>query len=142
MGSGICSAIGYQFGMPSRRTFAICGDGGMLMFGNEIATAVQHHVPTTFVVINDSRLNMVHHGMQDLYGATPDFSTQLVDFAALAQSMGAAGVVVRTRQELVDALTAEVDGPLVLDVRIDPELRLGGSQRNATLRQFKESSDE
>jgi len=138
MGSGICSAIGYQMGVGSRRTYAICGDGGFLMFGSEFATAVQHDVPVTFVIINDSRLNMVHHGMRDLYGSTPDFSTQLIDFARLAQSMGGEGIVIRTHDELNDALRAIPTRARVLDVRVDPEVRLMGSQRNAALRQFKE----
>ena len=137
MGSGICSAIGYQLGAPARRTYAICGDGGMLMFGSELATAVQHGICTTFIVINDSRLNMVHHGMRELYGATPDFSTQLIDFAAMAKSFGAQGTVIRTRSELVEALREPPRSPLVLDVRIDPDVRLSDSQRNVALRQFK-----
>jgi acetolactate synthase-1/2/3 large subunit len=138
MGSGIVSAIGYQFGAPQRRTFAICGDGGFLMYGSELATAVQHGVATTFVIINDSRLNMVHHGMLELYASTPDFSTQVIDFAAYARAFGGKGEIIHSRQQLVDAIRRPVDGPLVLDVRIDPNVRLGGSQRNAALRQSKE----
>jgi acetolactate synthase-1/2/3 large subunit len=138
MGSGIVSAIGHQLGAPRRRTYALCGDGGFLMFGNELATAVQHRIPTTFVVINDSRLNMVHHGLNDLFGHTPSFSTQLIDYAALSRSMGGIGHVVETRQELSRRLGERSELPVVLDVRVDPEVRLGGSQRIAALRQFTE----
>ncbi|MCC6524248.1 MAG: thiamine pyrophosphate-binding protein [Polyangiaceae bacterium] len=141
MGSGICAAIGYQLGAPRRRTFALCGDGGFLMHGNELATAVQHAAPTTFLVMNDARLNMVHHGMRALYGATPDFGTQTIDFAAMAHAMGAAGHVVRTRPELEALLAEPAQGPVVLDVRIDPDVRLTGSQRNAALRQFQEGDE-
>ncbi len=135
MGSGLGAAIGYQLGAPNRRTFAICGDGGFLMFGNELTTAVQHGLRTTFVVINDGRLNMVHHGMMDLFARTPDFSTPMVDFAEMAHSMGATGYVVRTKEELRAGLVGH-EGPVVLDVRIDPEIRLGGNQRVAALKQF------
>lgn len=135
MGSGIGAAIGYQMGAPNRRTFAICGDGGFLMFGNELATAVQHNLSTTFVIINDSRLNMVHHGMSDLFGRTPDFTTQPIDFAELARSMGAIGHIVHTKAGLRAGLAAQ-GGPVVLDVRIDPDIRLGGNQRVAALKQF------
>lgn len=135
MGSGIGAAIGYQLGAPNRRTFAICGDGGFLMFGNELATAVQHNLRTTFVVINDGRLNMVHHGMMDLFERTPDFSTQIVNFAEMARSMGATGYVIDSKDGLRAGL-AEHDGPVVLDVRIDPDIRLGGNQRVAALKQF------
>jgi acetolactate synthase-1/2/3 large subunit len=138
MGSGICSAIGHQLGAPDRRTYAVCGDGGFLMFGGELATAVQHGAHTTFVVLNDSRLNMCHHGMRDVYGRTLDFTSSPVDFALLARAHGASGVVVRTRADLTEALRSPHDGPRVLDVRIDPDVRLAGSQRNATLRQFQQ----
>lgn len=140
MGSGICAAIGLGLGAPSRRTFAICGDGGFLMYGAELSTAVQLGVGTTFVIINDSRFNMVHHGMRDLYGLTPDFSLQPVDFAKAARAVGAEGLAIRTREELIEAVRAPRHGPLVLDVRVDPDARLGGSQRNAALRQFKEAT--
>jgi acetolactate synthase-1/2/3 large subunit len=139
MGSGIVSAMGWQLGCPNRRAYAICGDGGFLMYGTELATCVQHEIACTFVVINDARLNMVHHGMMDLFGKVPDFSTQTIDFAAMAESFGAAGIVVRTKRELVAALQTTPRGPLVLDVRVDPDVRLGGSQRVAALRQFRGS---
>jgi acetolactate synthase I/II/III large subunit len=139
MGSGIVSAIGYQLGAPERRTFAICGDGGFLMCGTEMATAVQERIPTTFVIINDSRLNMVHHGLRDLYGESPDFSTQIIDYAAMARSMGGEGYVIRTKEELCERLRVRSTLPVVLDVRADGDVRLGGSQRVAALRQFSEA---
>ena len=141
MGSGIVSAMGWQLGCPDRRAYAICGDGGFLMYGTELATCVQHGITCTFVVINDARLNMVHHGMHDLFGKAPDFSTQTVDFAALARSVGATGHVVRTKAELEAGLREPPAGPVVLDVRVDPEARLGGSQRVAALRQFRGSGE-
>jgi acetolactate synthase-1/2/3 large subunit len=136
MGSSIGCAIGHQMGNRARRVYAICGDGCFLMYGAELATAIQHEIPVTVVVINDSRLNMCELGMRDLYGATTDMSTPVIDFALSARAWGAAGHLVRTRAELASALSLPVKGPLVLDVRIDPEIRLQGSQRNAALRQF------
>lgn len=136
MGSAIGSAIGYQMGDKSRRVFCICGDGCFLMYGSDLATAVHHGVPVTIVIINDSRLNMCEHGMRDLFGASTDMSTPVIDFAMAARAMGATGHVVSTHAELKQALTAPATGPVVLDVRIDPDIRLMGSQRNAALRQF------
>ncbi len=136
MGSGVCTAVGYQMGAPGRRVYSICGDGCFLMHGAELATAVQHDIPVTVVVINDSRLNMCDHGIRDQYGTTTDMTTQVVDFATIARGLGATGYLVRTRDELVAALTAPAEGPVVLDVRIDPAVRLDGSQRVASLRLF------
>lgn len=136
MGSGINAAIGYQLGAMHRRTYAICGDGGFLMYGTELATAVQHTLPTTFLIMNDSRLTMVHHGMHAQFGRAPDFATQPIDFAAFARSLGAMGRTVRTREDLAEGLAERHDGPLVLDVRIDADIRLEGNQRVAALKQF------
>ena len=136
MGSGICSAVGYQMGAPSRRVYAICGDGCFLMHGLELATAVQHQIPVTLIVINDNRLNMCEHGIRDQYGSTTDMTTQVIDFAAIASGMGATGIIVRTRDELVKALTAKLLGPTLLDVRVDPSIRLEGNQRIASLQLF------
>ena len=88
MGSGVVSAIGYQMGAPSRRVYSICGDGCFLMYGSELVTAVQHHVPVTIVVINDSRLNMCEHGIRAQYGATTDMTTPVVDFAGDCRQHG------------------------------------------------------
>lgn len=137
MGSGVCSAIGYQMADRSRRVYTITGDGCVLMYGSELATAVQHHVPVTIVIINDSRLNMCQLGFRDQFGASPDLSTHVIDFAQVARGMGATAYLVRTRRELVTALEARADGPVVLDVRIDPDIRLEGSQRTAALVQFR-----
>lgn len=137
MGSGICSAIGYQMADRSRRVYTITGDGCVLMYGSELATAVQHRVPVTIVIINDSRLNMCALGFRDQFGASPDLSTQVIDFTQVARGMGATAYLVRTRKELIAALEAPSDGPVVLDVRIDPDVRLEGSQRTAALVQFR-----
>lgn len=137
MGSGVCSAIGYQMADRSRRVYTITGDGCVLMYGSEIATAVQHHVPVTIVIFNDSRLNMCQLGFRDQFGESPDLSTQVIDFSQIARGMGATAYLVRTRKELITALETPADGPVVLDVRIDPYIRLEGSQRTAALVQFR-----
>jgi acetolactate synthase-1/2/3 large subunit len=136
MGSGICTAIGYQMGAPARRVYALTGDGCALMYGAELATAVQHRAAVTIAIINDSRLNMCQLGFRDLFGSSPDLHTQVIDFAQIARGMGATAYLVRRRDELLAALATPADGPIVLDVRIDPEIRLEGSQRIAALRQF------
>lgn len=137
MGSGVCTAIGYQMGDLSRRVYAVTGDGCVLMYGSELATAVQHRVPVTILVINDSRLNMCQLGFCDLFGGSPDLRTQVIDFVQVARGMGATAYLIRTREDLVAALKAPADGAVVLDIRIDPDIRLEGSQRVASLRQFR-----
>jgi len=78
------------------------------------------------VVFNDARLNMVHHGQQGVYGRTQAFAVGEVDYAAYAKSCGARGVVVKTAGQLGDALLGPppTDGPLLIDARIDPAIRV------------------
>ena len=137
MGSGVVSAIGLAMADPTRRAFAICGDGVFLMAGNELQSAVQHRVNVTFVIMNDSRLNMCFQGMREQYGVEASCGLGSVDFAKVAEGFGAVGRVARTAHELLQALRLR-DGPVVIDVRVDPEAQLSGSQRIAALRQFAE----
>lgn len=137
MGSGVVSAIGHAMGDKTRRVFAVCGDGGFLMSGNELQTAVHHNVNVTFVIINDGRYNMCHHGIKDIFGKDARCVLGAVDFASVARAFGATGVVVNNMRELIDGLHVS-DGPVVLDVRIDPDMRLAGNQRVASVRQFSE----
>lgn len=136
MGSGIGAAIGYQLAAPARRVVCVAGDGGMLMYGNELASAVKYHAAVTFCVLNDHRYNMCHHGHLEVYDRTPDLTCTPVDFAAWSRALGAEGEVVTTRAELASALQRQLVGPRVLDIRFDPDIRAGHNQRNAALRHF------
>ncbi len=139
MGSGVVSAIGHALGAPQRRVFAICGDGGFLMAGLELQSAARLQVPVTFVIINDAAFNMCKHGLRDQYGIAVDCSLAPVDFTAVAAGFGVRARVVRDEDALRQGLRLG-GGPVVLDVRTDPDVRLDGSQRIAALRQFSSDS--
>jgi acetolactate synthase-1/2/3 large subunit len=143
MGSGICSAIGLALGDPSRRVVCVCGDGGMQMAGMEALVAVREKLPVVFAVFNDARYNMVHHGFRTTFGREAQWDSPWIDFAMWARSMGIAGLRVNHPGELtaerLDRLTAE-GGPLILDMRIDPEVRLKGAGRVESLQQMSASS--
>jgi acetolactate synthase-1/2/3 large subunit len=117
--------------------FSICGDGGFLMSGNDLVTAVKHGAPVTFVIMNDRRLNMVHHGLTEQYGAAPDCTIGDVDFAQMANAFGAKGFVARTIDDVMAALRIRT-GVVVIDARIDPDARLPKNARVAALKQFTE----
>jgi thiamine pyrophosphate-dependent acetolactate synthase large subunit-like protein len=96
-----------------------------------------HNVPVTFVIMNDGRLNMCHHGIKELYGNTPSLALGGVDFAAVASAFGATGRIARDGRDLIEALRLR-EGPVVIDARIDPDARLPQSARVAALKQFQE----
>ena len=136
MGSSLGTAIGYRLGAPGARVVALCGDGAMLMFGNEIATAAYHRIPVTFCAMNDGRLNMVHQGQTAIYGRSLPLEHGPVDLAMLATALGAKGVHAHTEAELAQALMEPVDGPLVIDIATDPDVVVEKSQRFAALKHF------
>jgi acetolactate synthase-1/2/3 large subunit len=138
MGSGFGAAMGFQHARPDERVVCICGDGGFLMHAGEILTCVENGIRLVLVIFNDGRYNMVHHGFQAVFGRRPDALPYTVaDIAGVARSLGAVGVVVETPEDLgVETLKrlADVEGPVVLDVRIDPEFALSVGSRSASLR--------
>jgi acetolactate synthase-1/2/3 large subunit len=139
MGSGICSAIGLALGDPSRRVICICGDGGMQMAGMEALVAVHERLPVVFAVFNDGRYNMVHHGYRAVFGRVASWDAPWVNFVLWARSMGMAGLRIGHPGELsaqkLDRLMAD-GGPVVLDLRIDPDVRLRGAGRIESLQQM------
>jgi acetolactate synthase-1/2/3 large subunit len=96
----------------------------MLMAGQELTTAVQENLNVIFVILNDSAYGMVKHGQR--LGGAEDVGSTLpdVNFAAMAQALGAEGHVLNSA---VDLLALDIEavcarrGPTVLDVRVDPE---------------------
>jgi acetolactate synthase-1/2/3 large subunit len=139
MGSGIAGAIGMALGTPHRRVICVCGDGGMQMAGSEVLVAVRERLPIVFVVFNDGRYNMVHHGMKALYGTTHQWDTAFVDFAEWGRAMGIASCRIESPGEITsDLIDGLLDGggPVILDVRIDREVRIRGAGRVEALQQM------
>jgi acetolactate synthase-1/2/3 large subunit len=89
MGFGLPSALAARLAAPSRPVVALVGDGGMLMSGLELATAVREELDLTVIVFNDGYLNQIR--MQQLSDTGQDFGVTLpaMDFQALAAAVGA-----------------------------------------------------
>lgn len=120
MGSGIGNAIGLQMAYGHRRrVVAICGDGGLAMVGNELATCVELGLPLTLAVMNDGRWGMVEDGMRSLYGRSPSWSIPTIDVVQWAESMGARGHRIQSGDDLGRLLAEPHESPLVLDFPID-----------------------
>jgi len=124
MGYGVAGAIGGKFAAPDRIVVSIVGDGGFLMNGMEVATAVAHKKQVIWVVLNDGRYGMIYHGDRML--GYPALSTQypMCDVAKVAEGLGARSLYIHEPGEINPSLIQEIiewGEPTVLDVRIDPE---------------------
>jgi acetolactate synthase-1/2/3 large subunit len=132
MGSGIAGAVGLGLADPLRPVICVCGDGGMQMAGLEILTSVKERLPILYAVFNDSRYNMVHHGMKQIFGRASKYETATVDFSAWAASMGVPSKTIKRpgqiKASLVQGLMAH-GGPALLDIRIDRDVRIRSGGR-------------
>ena len=125
MGYGLGAAMGAKTGLPDKKVINIAGDGCFRMNMNEIATAVRHNIPVIEVVVNNHVLGMVRQ-WQDLFYDERYSATVLrdaVDFAKVAEAMGAAGIRVTTREEFKEAFarTLAMNSPVVIDCQIDSD---------------------
>jgi acetolactate synthase-1/2/3 large subunit len=124
MGSGIAGAVGLALADPSRPVVCVAGDGCMQMAGMEALVAVRERLPVMFVVFNDGRYNMVHHGMRQIFGNASPYASPPVDFAAWAGALGIPAVTVHAPGEVDADLMADL-----IDARIDASVRIRGGGR-------------
>ena len=107
MGSGMPMAVAAGLRRPGTQTVCFIGDGGVLMMGNEIATAVQYGVNPIIIIADNSMYGTI--GMHS-YVRYPDKpfmqGTKLTnpDFAAWARSFGAEGITIQTEADVSVAI--------------------------------------
>jgi pyruvate dehydrogenase (quinone) len=123
MANAMPQALGAAALDRERQTIAFCGDGGLTMLLGDLLTAVAYELPIKLVVFDNGRLGMVK--LEQEQGGLPEFGTELVnpDLAAVARSMGMAGIRVSDPDRLSDAVAEALaaPGPVLLDVLTNPE---------------------
>ena len=68
---------------------AVAGDGGFLMSGMELATAVQERLPVVVVLVNDNSLTLIRATQERRYGGRfIGVDLRNPDFEALARAFG------------------------------------------------------
>ncbi|MFR9804117.1 thiamine pyrophosphate-binding protein [Pseudonocardia sp. RS010] len=128
IGLGLPAAIGASASDSSRVTVAVAGDGGAMMAIAELATVARLRLPMVIVVVNDNCYGAEWSSLERR-GLDPKLSlTPWPSFAEVARGMGVSGLTVRTEAELdeVGRRVAEGDMPLVVDLRVDPAVDIGG----------------
>jgi acetolactate synthase-1/2/3 large subunit len=109
---------------PDRDVVGLVGDGGFLMTGLEVSTAVQYGAKPKIIVFNDSVYRVLGIYEKVRFGTVTDELIKLpqVNFALLAESLSAKGIVVNDRSELISALeeARSTNETYVVDVHIDP----------------------
>ena len=88
MGFAIPAAIGARLAAPERTVVAVVGDGGVLMSGLEMLTAVKAGIPLVVVVFNDGAYGLIKRGQLARYGTAPSSELVNPDLGKFADALG------------------------------------------------------
>ena len=126
MGYAVPAAMGAKVAEPDRLVWAIDGDGCFQMTNQELATCTINKIPIKVAVINNSSLGMVRQWQTLFYDGrhshtdlnTGHDTAMVPDFVKLADSYGALGIRVTTKEEVEPAIKLAMetnDRPVVID---------------------------
>jgi acetolactate synthase-1/2/3 large subunit len=124
MGYGVPSAIAAKLVHPDRPVIGFCGDGGFMMTGQELATAMQYGIAAVFVVVNNGMYGTIRmHQEREYPGRLSGTQLTNPDFAALARAYGAHGETVERTEDFAPALDRALASgkPALIEVRIEPD---------------------
>jgi len=86
LGYGLPGALGGA--VAGRPTLAVSGDGGAMYGVAELATAVQHDLDVTWLIIDDGGYGVLREYLTGTFGHTTATELARPDFVALASSFG------------------------------------------------------
>ncbi|NRA87617.1 MAG: thiamine pyrophosphate-binding protein [Rhizobiales bacterium] len=124
MGYSVPSAVAASIEFPDRLVLGICGDGGFMMNGQELATAMRYGAKPIIMVCNNERFGTIrmHQNMHfpDRVSAT-DLTNP--NFVELAKSYGAFAVKVNEVHEFDAALADAIASNrlALIEITMDPE---------------------
>ncbi|HGD2639157.1 TPA: acetolactate synthase AlsS [Streptococcus agalactiae] len=123
LGVALPWAISAALLRPNTKVISISGDGGFLFSAQELETAVRLHLPIVHIIWNDGKYNMVEFQEEMKYGRSSGVDFGPVDFVKYAESFGAKGYRVDSKdsfeETLKQALIDAENGPVLIDVPID-----------------------
>ncbi|MFE8015537.1 thiamine pyrophosphate-binding protein [Streptomyces antibioticus] len=110
LGYAFPAALGAAVADPTRPVLAVSGDGGALYSVAELATARQHGLDVTWLIVDDGGYGILREYMTDAYGEATATDLTRPDFTALSESFGVPAV--RTTPENLETdLTKALSTP-------------------------------
>jgi acetolactate synthase-1/2/3 large subunit len=89
MGYGVPAAVAASLQYPDRLIIGFCGDGGFMMTGQELATAVHHGAKPIIIVCNNNMFGTIRmHQERDYPGRVSGTALTNPDFVKLGESYG------------------------------------------------------
>jgi benzoylformate decarboxylase len=129
IGWGLPAAIGAKLALPDRPVVALIGDGSAMYTIQALWTAAHYRIPVIFVILNNTSYRILKQRLHALRGHAEQVDAYVgmelidpvIDFVALARSLGVAGARARTVHEATDLVAQGLksDAPLLIDVELD-----------------------
>lgn len=124
MGYGVPAGVAAALAFPGRMAVTFVGDGGMLMTGQEIATAFQYGVAPIVLVFNNAMYGTIRMYQERTYpGRVSGTALTNPDFCKYIEAFGGHGEVVTDTAGFTPAFQRAVASgkPAVIELRMDPE---------------------
>ena len=126
MGFGFPAAIGAQMAHRDLTVVDIAGDGSIQMNIQELATAIQYHLPIKIFILNNKFLGMVRQWQEFFYDKKYSSTCEEVqpDFVKLAEAYGAVGFRVEKEEDVRNTIVKSLevrDKPVIVEFLIDRE---------------------
>jgi acetolactate synthase I/II/III large subunit len=125
MGYGVPAAVAAKLVHPSRIVVGFCGDGGFMMTGQELSTALSEGIGPVILLFNNAMYGTIRmHQERRFPGRVVGTALKNPDFAALARAYGGFGASVARTEEFAPAFEEAVAAgrPAVIELRMDPEM--------------------
>lgn len=123
MGFGLPAAMGAKVAFPNAEVICISGDASFQMCLQELGTLAQYGINVKTVIVNNGWQGMVRQWQQAFHGERYSCSNMEVgmpDIELLCKAYGIKGIVVKSREELKDAIAEMLahDGPVIIDAHV------------------------
>lgn len=123
MGVGIPGAITAKLDFPNRQVWSLSGDGAFQMVMQDLATQVQYKLPIVNVVFANAQYGFIKDEQEDTNAGYLGVEFMDVDYAKVAEAMGAKGYTARKIEDLKNIFDqAEKDRQAGYTVLIDAKI--------------------
>ena len=122
MGYAIPAAVAASIARPDHTTIAFVGDGGFMMSGLEISTAVQFKAKLIIIIFNNENYGTIRmHQEIDYPNRIIGTDLENPDFLALASSLGAFSQKINKNSDFLNAFKKALDhnGVSVIELKVE-----------------------
>ena len=122
IGFAFPAALGASLARPTKKIFAIAGDGGFGQYLAEFLTAVHYNLPIVLILLNNQQLGKISN--EQRVENFPIFATTLTNpnFAKYAELCGGVGYRVDNSNDLPQIVEKAIESnkPVIIEIMTDP----------------------